>query len=332
MTYDVHAHCIPGAFRDWLAKSGPAAGAEIVEAGGGSCVRFGGRVTTGPQFGMAAITERGRRLAEMDRMGIEVQVLAGWVDLTGYELGRDTAGEYAQAHNEALAAEASEGNGRFRSLGTAPLQFPDLAVKTLDHAMSDLGMHGVQIATTVEDRFLDEVPGLDDFWQAAQDLGAFVLLHPMRPLAGVDLSRYFMDNAVGRPAESSVALAGLIFSGVLERHPGLRVCVVHGGGFLPYQIGRLDKAFQARPDLAGARISRPPSEYLRMTYADTVVHDPLALAHLVAVMGSDRVLVGTDYPFPMGDQDPLRLIESTPGLSAADVAAIVTGNARAIFG
>lgn len=332
MTYDVHAHCIPKAFRDWLAKRGPALGASIVEVNGGQALDFAGKVTTGTQFGQSSLTDGDARLEAMDRMGIAVQVLAGWVDLTGYELGRDAALEYSRAHNEALAGEASRAETRFRSIGTAPLQFPDLAVTALEHAMKQLGMSGVQVATTVEGRFLDQVDGLDAFWEAAADLGAFVLLHPMRPLSGLDLTRYGMDNAVARPVETSVALAGLIMSGVLERYPGLVLCAVHGAGFLPYQIGRLDKAFRHAPDIAGARISKPPSEYLKMVHADTIVHNPQALAHLVAMLGVDRVMLGTDHPFPMGDQDPVALVTSTPGLGPEEVRAITSENARRLLG
>jgi aminocarboxymuconate-semialdehyde decarboxylase len=332
MTYDIHAHCIPQSFRDWLIRSGHTFGLMVRETGRGPAVVFPGGVDTGPLFGSPGLTDRDLRLAEMDRMGIDVQVLAGWVDLTGYELGRDGAVEYSRAHNESLADEASAAPERFRSLGTVPVQFPDLAAMVLEDAMGRLGMQGAQLATTVGGRFLDEVEGLDELWGAAQDLGAFILIHPMRPLAGLDLSRYAMDNAVGRPAESSVALAGLILSGVLERFPALRICVVHGAGFIPYQIGRLDRSYHRAPELAGARISRPPSEYLRMIYADTVLHDPLALAHLIAVIGPERVLLGTDYPFPMGDQDPMALVHSTPGLLPGEIELITTGNGRAIFG
>lgn len=332
MTYDVHAHCIPAEFRDWLAERGPGIGASIVEVKGGQAVDFAGKVTTGAQFGQGSLTDGEARLEAMDRMGIEVQVLAGWIDLTGYELGRDAAQEYSLAHNEALAGEASRAATRFRSLGTVPLQFPDLAVAALDHAMSRLGMNGVQVATTVEGRFLDQVEGLDAFWEAAADLGAFVLLHPMRPLSGLDLTRYGMDNAVARPVETSVALAGLIMSGVFERYPGLVLCAVHGAGFLPYQIGRLDKAFRQSPDVAGARITKPPSEYLKTVYADTIVHNSQALAHLVAMLGVDQVMLGTDHPFPMGDQDPVALVNSTPGLGPEEIRAITSENARRLLG
>jgi len=305
---------------------------EIVETPRGPSLEFPGGVNTGPLFGTDALTDHELRLAAMDRMGIDIQVLAGWVDLTGYELDVDGAAEYTRAHNEALVAEATRAPDRFRTLGTVPLQFPDLAVELLESAMIELGMKGVQVATTVRGRFLDEVDGLDAVWEAAADLGAFVLLHPMRPLSGLDLARYSMDNAVARPVETSVALAGLIMSGVLERHPGLRLCAVHGAGFIPYQIGRLDKAFENSPEVTGLRITRPPREYLGMVYADTIVHDPRSLAHLVAVMGVGRVLLGTDYPFPMGDQDPVGLIESVPGLGVDAVRAITTDNAKLIFG
>ena len=176
-----------------------------------------------------------------------------------------------------------------------------------------------------------EVDGLDAFWEAAEDLGAFVLLHPVHPLETIDLGRYFLSNSVGRPAETSIALAGLIMSGVLERFPGLVLCAVHGAGFVPYQIGRLDKAFHEVPGLARQRMSQPPSNSFGRILADSIVHDPEALAFLVKRMGVERVLLGTDYPFPMGDQDPVGLIRSTPGLTDQDVESILGGNAARFF-
>jgi aminocarboxymuconate-semialdehyde decarboxylase len=328
---DVHAHCIPEQFREWLNQHGPSVGAHVVDSEEGRSVRFANGIQTGPQFGWDSLTDTEARLSALDTMGIDIQLLAGWIDLAGYEIEGAASLEYARAHNFALAAVQDEEPERFRTLGTVPLQDPGLAVAALKHAMIELGMAGVQIATTVNDTYLDLVDGLDDFWSAAQELGAFILLHPIRPLQGVELGRYFLDNTVGRPAETSIALSGLIMSGVFERFPGLKVCAVHGGGFVPFQAGRLDQAFHQVPGAAADRINRPPSSYLESIYVDTIVHDPETLSYLIRRLGADHILLGTDYPFPMGDQDPVGLVHSSSGISFGDVESIVGGNAERLL-
>lgn len=329
MTYDVHAHCVPPSFRDWLETSGPGHGLEFLETDRGTRVRFAGRFTSG--FLRDSVSDLDQRLTDMDRMGIDVQLLAGWVDFTAYDLPASSGMALSQVQNDSLAEEAAKHPARLLPVATLPLQDPAAAVKELDRAMSDLGMVGIQIATTVGDDWLDRA-GLDPVWEAAEDLGAFVVLHPMAPLTGVVMDRYFMDNAVGRPAETTIALAGLVLSGVFERHPRLQMCAVHGGGFLPYQIGRLDRAHEVMPALAATEIERRPSEYLAGLYVDTVVHNPAALRFLIDTLGADHVLVGTDYPFEMGDVDPVSLLDSVPDLDPTDREAILTGNGRRLFG
>jgi aminocarboxymuconate-semialdehyde decarboxylase len=211
------------------------------------------------------------------------------------------------------------------ALGTIPLQDPARAAAELDFAVRDLGMAGVQIATTVDGTDLDEA-GLDPFWEAADDLGCLIVLHPCDPLPGVDLSRNFLDNMVGRPAESTIAVGHLLFSGVLERFPGLVICVVHGGGFVPYQLGRMQRGFDAVPKLAAGNITTAPSELARRLYYDTVLHDPAPLAFLVERVGADHVLMGTDYPFPMGDPTPVDTVNAIPGLSDEQRRLILGGN------
>lgn len=158
--------------------------------------RFVERVTTAVLCD--DLTDMQMRLSEFDRMGIDVQVLSGWIDLTGYELSGAAAAEYSHAHNEALAVKAARFPERFRTLGIVPLQDPGLAVVGLDRAMNELDMAGVEIATTVDTAYLDQVEGLDAFWEAAAEMKAFVLLHPMRPLSGIDLGRYFMENMIAQ--------------------------------------------------------------------------------------------------------------------------------------
>lgn len=329
MVYDVHAHCIPPVFLSWLEESGRSHGLAMVEASGGTCVSFSDRFTTRPL--RASLGDMPARIAEMDRMGVDVQLLAGWIDLTGYDLDPSDGRAYARAHNDALAEHAALHPDRFLPLANLPLQDPSAAVDELERAMGELGMVGAQIATTIGPDWPDERP-LDPMWEAAQELGAFIVLHPMTPLSGVSLDRYFMSNMVGRPAETTIALAGLIFAGVFDRYPDLSMCAVHGGGFAPFQIGRMNRGYQAKPELAAQHISHLPGDYLSRIYVDTVVHDAGVLRFLIDSMGADQVLAGTDYPFEMGEDDPVGLVDSVPGIEPAQREAILTGNVRRLLG
>jgi len=324
---DVHAHSIPPAFREWLDSHGAGVGATPVARSDATAVDFLGKRTTAPMPGIA--TGLDRRLAEMDRTGVDQQVLAGWIDLTGYEIEAGPAVTYSVAHNDCLAEEAATAPDRFRPIGTVPLQAPEAAVDELQRCMGELGMVGVELATTIRGKALDQWD-LDPFWEAAQELRAFILLHPMTPLLGVDLDRMFMSNLVGRPAESTITVAGLVLSGVLERFPDLTICSVHGGGFAPYQMGRLDRGAALRPDLV-PELTKPPSEYVKQIYIDTVLHNAGAARYAIDAFGVDKVLLGTDYPFPMGELEPVDFVKSIPGLSDADVAAIVGGNAERLL-
>lgn len=326
MIIDVHAHAIPPGFADYLVQKGASIGIQTNHSDRGTRVVYGDRVTAPMR---ADLSDLPNRIAWMDSAGIDVQVMAGWIDLTGYEIEAVHAIDYSRAHNDSLADYAADHADRFRIIGTVPLQAPKAAAGELEKMMAD-GFAGIEIATTVRGAALD-MAGLDEVWEVAEATGAFILLHPMTPLGGVDLGRYFMDNSVGRPAESSITLAGLIMSGVFERFPGLKFCSVHGGGFTPFQIGRLDKSFHAKPGLAGKHISRPPSDYLHQLYVDTVVHDPGVLRFLIDSMGADHVLLGTDYPFEMGDLDPVATLESVPNLAAPDLHAICGGTAHTLL-
>jgi aminocarboxymuconate-semialdehyde decarboxylase len=328
MTYDIHAHCIPHSFRTWLETSGSAHGAEYLDTEKGARVRFNDGFTSGPLREFLGDTEA--RIAAMDRMGIDVQVIAGWVELTGYDLEAASGLALSRAQNDSLAEEAATHPDRLLALGNVPLQDPSAAVTELERVTGELGMVGIQIATTVGDLWLDRA-NLDPVWEAAEALNTLIVLHPMAPLTGVVLDRYLMDNAVGRPAETTIALAGLINSGVFERFPRLRMLAVHGGGFLPFQIGRLDRSHLAKPEVAAVHTTRLPSEYMAGLYVDTVVHNPAALRFLIDTLGADHILLGTDYPFEMGDEDPVGLVDSVPGLESSQREAILSGNAARLF-
>jgi aminocarboxymuconate-semialdehyde decarboxylase len=186
-------------------------------------------------------------------------------------------------------------------------------------------MVGAEIATTVDGRELDE-PGLEPFWAAAEDLRCLILVHPYASLGGRDVSRYFLGNLAGNPAETTIALGHLVFGGVLERHPDLTICLVHGGGFAPYQIGRWDRGFTTGARGATEHLTRAPGEWLGRLYFDTVLHSALSLRHLVDVVGAEHVVLGSDYPFVMGEPEPVRSLDAVPGLADGDRELILSGN------
>lgn len=326
MIYDVHAHCVPSALIDLLEADGHRFGIDVVEGDKGLGVVFNGRVTVGPL--RPFLTERAPRIEMMDRSGIDVQVLASWIDMTGYALEGPSGAAYSRRLNEIIAEEAATAPDRFLAMGTVSLQAPEAAAEELRYLVRSLGMIGVEIATTVDGIDLDQA-GLDVFWAAAEELGCLVLIHPYQPLAGVEW-RNHMDNMVGRPAETTVAIGNLMLSGVFDRHPGLEIVLVHGGGFLPFQLGRLDHGFRKVPHLAARSATRSPAEIASTLYYDTVLHTPQAIAALISLVGVDRVLLGTDYPFEMGDLDPLTTLRATPGVGQAEFDMITETNLSSI--
>lgn len=329
MIYDVHAHCVPAELWDLLRSDGDRFDIEVTKDDRGrESLVLAGRVNVGalPEV----LWDVDARLAAMDAAGVDVQLLSHRTDLSAYALRGDAGPAYARAFNDIMAAEVARRPDRFLALGTVPLQKPEAAAEELRRAVEDLGMAGVEIASTVDGTSLDQA-GLEPFWEAASELRCFVLLHPFNPLPGVDLGRYFLDNMVGRPAESTVAIAQLMFSGVLERHPDLVLCLVHGGGFLPYQLGRWEKGFGVVPHLTQQHISTPPRELARRLYYDSLVHIPEALEYLVRVVGADRVVTGSDYPYEMHERRPVEAVRRT-ALSAADQDLILSRNVERLLG
>ena len=320
---DLHCHFIPPALLERIDRDGGAHGIRRTNDG---TVSFAGRDSTQKiPDGMLDLDER---LRWMDREGIETQVLSAWMDFSAYVLPPEAGAWLARCLNE-LTMEALEGRtDRFRAMAAVPLQAPELAVEELRHALEQLGMVAVEIATSLPDDELD-APSLEPFWATAEELQALVLVHPYASVGADRMTRYFLSNSVSNPAEETVAAAHLIFGGVLERHPGLTVCLTHGGGFLPYGVGRLDRSFEAKSALAAKNISALPSSFLRRFYYDTIVHSPEALNFLVERVGHDRVVLGSDYPFPMGDPHPLASVRAA-GLSEEAVEAILRANAATL--
>ncbi|MGH2820384.1 MAG: amidohydrolase family protein [Actinomycetota bacterium] len=324
---DVHCHYIPAPLLERIRSEGRARAIEVVESGRGTVVSFAGRAATQPlPQGMLDLEDR---IAWMDERGIELQMLSCWIDFSAYELDPDAGAWLARSLNDATAEAVCTRSDRFRAMASVPLQAPEAAAHELRRAVTSLGMVGVEIASSVAGAELDE-PALDPFWTAAAELGTVVLVHPYRSLAGGRMGRYLLSNAVGNPAEETLAAAYLAFGGVLERHPDLTVCLTHGGGFFPYQVGRQDRAHRAVPKLAAVHASRPPSAFLRRFLYDSITHSPESLRFLVERVGAERVVLGSDYPFPMGDLDPLDTVRAA-ALGPLEADAVRAGNAVRVF-
>lgn len=270
------------------------------------------------------------RLADMDAAGIDMQVVMSAPPQCYPTVPPDVAVTAARMVNDGIAEWVAKAPDRFSALGSVPMQAPDAAVSELERCMGPLGFKGVQILTNIGGLELSD-ERFAPFWAAAERLGAVVLLHPVGFTEGQRLERFYFNNVIGNPFDTTLALHYLIFDGVLERHPRLKIIAVHGGGYLAAYSGRIDHAWGARTD-ARAALPRPPTEYLRCVYFDTVVFTPHQLDALIKTFGPDQLLMGTDYPYDMADSDPIGHLRSLEGLDESVVEAIAGGNARALFG
>lgn len=280
----------------------------------------------------AALTVPAARLEHMDRMGVDVQGLATFVSEYFYWAPGPAGAEAARIQNDRLAAAAADHPDRFVPLGaTVPLQDVDRAIGEMDRAVDELGFKGLQIGGTVDGRNLDE-PRFRPFWAAVEAKGIPVILHPNGFPESRRLGDYFLVNCIGNPLETMVAASRMIFSGLFEEHPGIELVLLHGGGYLPFYAARADHTWKVRPETRVHIPEHPPSHYMKRLYYDTVVFQPLYLRHLIEVVGADRVMLGTDFPFDMSETDPLALIDSTEGLGEDQRAAIKGGNAARLYG
>ncbi len=276
------------------------------------------------------LTELETRLADMDAMGVDRQIVSPAPGQCYHTLAPDIAVTAARAVNDGMAQFVARRPDRLTGLGTVPMQAPDAAVEELARCVRRLGFKGIEILTNIAGRELSD-PAHAPFWAKAAELDAVVMIHPGGFTQPERFGRFYLNNVIGNPLETAVALHYLILDGVLERHPRLKLLAAHGGGFLPAYSGRIDHARGARSDAAG-ELPDPPSSYLKRVFVDAVVFTPHQLAALIAVMGVDHVLMGTDYPYDMGEYDPLGHLLDTPGLNEEQVMAIAGGNARALFG
>jgi aminocarboxymuconate-semialdehyde decarboxylase len=328
MTTDVHAHLLmPGLHAEVERRDpdGVKAAAELDLRRNGAA----SQAVSGPMVGarVPRLTDPAVRLASMDAQGIDRQ----WVSASPnhfYPWAEEQLAVWiAQEANRLIAEHVANAPDRLTGLGVVPLQHPSRILECVDDAILGRGLAGIEISSFAGDVELSD-PRLEPMWARVAELGAIVFLHPFGCSLDERLDRFYLANTVGQPTENAVALSHLIFSGVLDRHPGLKLIAAHGGGYLPFAIGRSDHAWRVRPDAQAC--AHAPSTYLKRLYFDTVVHDDHALRHLVEVAGADHVLLGSDFPFDMGLDDPVATVRAA-GLPDDVVAGILGGNADALL-
>lgn len=270
-----------------------------------------------------------KRLADLDFAGIDLQVLSNCPQTFLYEQEAALTAALCAVQNEAIADLVCKRPDRFLGIGTLPMQAPQRAADELRRAVAELGLGGVQIGSHVEGRNLDD-PALEPVWATAAELDAFILVHPQKAVAGDRTRDFYLKNLIGNPLETTIAAASLVFSGVLERYPDLKVCFVHGGGFLPFQTGRMIHGWKERPECRKF-IKESPEVSIRRLYFDTLTHYGPALRYLTDTFGADHILLGSDYPFDMGTLECARQVREA-GLPDAARDTILGGTAARFFG
>jgi aminocarboxymuconate-semialdehyde decarboxylase len=272
-----------------------------------------------------------RRIREMDEQGIDMEALS--INPLWYRAQRDVAEQVIQIQNDKLAGFCATYPERFVAFASVALQFPDLAVQQLVHAVKKLGLRGAAVGASVaDDEFSD--PKFHPFWAKAEELGILIFIHPQSTpqLASRFKGNGWLANTIGNPLDTTIALSHLIFEGTLDRFPGLKICSAHGGGYLPSYAPRSDNCLRVAPEMdTGVRLKKKPTEYLRDMYYDTLVFTSEALRHLAAEVGSDRLVIGTDHPIPWQSESVDHILNA-PGFSDEEKIAMLGGTAAKLLG
>lgn len=325
MRIDIHTHFIPPYFIEEIRRGQAIGNVTIQQQNGEEWVSH----PEGYRYPLAAeFWDMTAKLQHMDSLGIDISVLSISPTMLFYWLEVGPTEKFCQKANEALAEFVSKSRGRLFGMATVPLQDPQAAAAELRRAVVELDLRGVEIGTTMEDVPVDD-ERFEPFWATAAELDIPVMLHPYYVGTKRQFADFYMTNLVGNPLETGVAASRLILSGCLDRHPQLKVILVHAGGFMPYQVGRLDHGFRVRSETS-AMIDTPPSTYLRRFYCDTITHASVPLKFLVELVGADRVILGTDIPFDMADLHFTDYLTAT-GLDEQTVQTITADNANRIF-
>ena len=321
MNIDIHAHFVPAESLKVASEIGRRHGMKRGknERGREIVTRDGKPFLTQLK---AEFSDLDLRLSIMDSQGIDMQALSPASTYFFYWMAAEESLEYAQWLNDRLAEAVAKYPTRLVALGSVPMQDSAKSVGELERAVTKLGLRGVEIATNINGRYFDD-PAFNPFWEAAQSLDALIFVHPNQVVGADRMKEFNLANLIGNPTDTSLAFAKLIFSGVLERYPSLRFLMAHAGGFLPYTWGRLDRGYRIQ-DSATAKIPKAPGEYLKLLNFDTITHSTMALEYLVANFGPDHVVLGSDYPYDMGDPEPVASLRAAriDGASLEQIASV----------
>jgi aminocarboxymuconate-semialdehyde decarboxylase len=326
MPIDMHAHYVPPRVLAVLEHDASSYGVRLMDAaGGGRCVHFAHGLTIRPFF--ARLLDLEERWHVMAQEGVDRQILSVWADLFGYGMPVEAGARWHRLLNDSLCEAVQKHPQRLSALASVPLQDAQQAARELEYGIRQGGAVGGVIAASVDGTNLGEAP-LDEFWAAVTDLDVPLFIHPTQPVPAPRTRHYGMQQVIQYVYDTTATVGSLIFSGVLDRFPSLKLILSHGGGFFPYQIGRFDRVYR---NLEAPTVpSQAPSAYRRRFFYDTILHDATALRYLREVVGSDRLLLGTDYPFPVDEPAPVSMLAQA-GSTTDEIAQVVGGTAQRLF-
>ena len=328
MNIDIHAHFVPAESLKVASEIGKRHGLQLgKDQRGRAIVSRDGKPFLSQL--KAEFSDLDLRLSIMDSQGVDLQALSPASTYFFYWMEAEESLEYAQWLNNRLAEAVAKHPTRLVALGSVPMHDSTKAVSELERAVTKLGLRGVEIATNINGRYFDD-PGFNPFWEAAQALDALIFVHPNQVVGADRMKEFNLANLIGNPTDTSLAFAKLIFSGVLERYPRLRFLLAHAGGFLPYTWGRLDRGYRIQ-DSATAKIPKAPGEYIKLLNFDTITHSAMALEYLVANFGADHVVLGSDYPYDMGDPEPVASLHAAR-IDESSLEQIASTNACKLLG
>ncbi|MDP3878728.1 MAG: amidohydrolase family protein [Dehalococcoidales bacterium] len=327
MKIDLHAHLIPRDCLDMTDKNGRKFGLTLGrDASGREVLASAGRPSSTT---VAEMCDPEYRIQDMDKIGLDMQVISVAPTNIFYDFDAEEGLGFARRYNDGIAEVVRDYPDRFLGMATLPMQAVDKAVLEMERSVRELGLKAVEIISNINGKNLDE-PEFWPFYEKAQEMGVLIYVHPMR-VAGADrMKKYWLANLVGNPLDTTIAVASIIFGGILEKFPRLKFLFSHAGGYAPFIRGRWEHGYQYIDECRS--IPRPPGEYFKQIYFDTIIHFGPALAYLVDTVGADKVVLGSDYPFAMGDPDPVATVRNAPGIPAADKELILERTSAALLG
>jgi len=305
MKIDIHTHIMPPQMPNWTQKFGYGEFIHLEHRNCKACMMIGDKVFREVEENCF---REDVRLKEMDETDVSIQVLSTIPVLFNYWAKPADALETSRFLNDHIAAMVNIHQKRFIGLGTVPLQDVDLAIREMERCVRELKMPGIEIGSNVNGENLSHKK-LFPFYRAAEDIGCALFIHPWEMMGQAQMQQYWLPWLVGMPAETSRAICSLIFGGVLEQFPGLRIAFAHGGGSFPFTLGRIEHGFNVRPDLVAVDNAVNPRDYIGKFWVDSLVHNKKSLEFLIDTVGEDNICIGSDYPFPLGEHHPGKLVE-----------------------